>query len=540
MSAIALSLRLGRWGIAGFGTLAFVSTLIQALGFYRVAGHTEAEREVFAQNIGVLASRFTVLLAPPMRADTVGGYVAWRAYGALAILFAVWALVAASGAARGDEERGIVEAELATGLRRVGLLASRVSAFVLGSFVAALAAAVAVIVGARSAGESASFGPGLEAAIVLAALAACCYTLTLLIAQLTAARLATATAGAVLLALFLVNSLSRTFSWLATAKLLSPFHYYELSQPLVPGGSVDVRATVILAATALVASAAAAVAFGRRDLGSPLIAPRLRLTQPSFEPRRAPWWRVPVLRRLNQERFGLLAWATGMAGLAVIFVSMTQSIVQPLLAISQVARFLTAAVHGSVVPSFLGYFWFTTVQLLFAGFAIAQVARWSADDGDGRLGFVISQPFSRAAVIVERAAVLTGGAAFIAVVSGVALGIAARAQGVHLEAARLAEASLLLVPFTLVFAGAGSLLAAWIPRAAVGVLGGITFAGYLDTQVGQYFSWPAWLQDLSAFKLFGNPLTDGIDGRNLALMVLIALAGFGSSILAMQGRDVGA
>jgi hypothetical protein len=47
------------------------------------------------------------------------------------------------------------------------------------------------------------------------------------------------------------------------------------------------------------------------------------------------------------------------------------------------------------------------------------------------------------------------------------------------------------------------------------------------------------VEDLSAFKLFGTPLLSGVDGRNLALMLLLAAVGVGSSILAMQRRDVG-
>ena len=90
------------------------------------------------------------------------------------------------------------------------------------------------------------------------------------------------------------------------------------------------------------------------------------------------------------------------------------------------------------------------------------------------------------------------------------------------------------------FAGAGSLLAAWNPRAAVGLLGGFTLASYLDTELGPIFKLPRWLQDLSAFKLFGTPLVGGVDGRNLTLLLLLAIAGVGSSILLMQRRDVGA
>jgi len=540
MTAIGLALRLARWGILGFSVLAFVSTLIQALGFYQVAGHNAADRLAFARSIDILASQFTVLLAPPVRPDTVGGYVQYRAYGGLAILFAVWAMASAAGAFRGDEERGLVEAALATGTGRARLVASRVVAFALGSFLAAMAAGAALMVGVWSGGETIAFRGVLEEAAVLAALAVCCYALTLLVVQFTSARAAAAVAGIVLLALFLDNSLSRTFSWLSTARWASPFRYYELSQPLVPGGTFDGRATLILVGGALVASVVGAVAFGLRDVGSPLVRPLLRDRPPSYESSRVTWWRIPVLRGLYEHRLGIAAWTAGVAALAAVMVSMTKSIVQPLLDIPALARFFGSFVHGAVFASFLGFFWFTTAQLLLTAFAIVQVARWSADDSEGRLGEALSQPVSRAGVVIERTAALTVGVAIIAVVSAAAVGYASRAQGIDLDTTRLVEASMLLVPFTLVFAGVGALLAAWNPRAAVGLLGGIAFGSYLATQVGPFFRWPDWALDLSPFKLFGNPMSDGVDGRNLALMLLLALVCFGASILAIQRRDVGA
>ena len=540
MTAVALALRLGRWGILGFTALAFVSSLIQALGFYAVVDHDVSDRLAFAQNINVLASRFTVLLAPPVRPDTVEGYVQYRSYGGLAALFAAWAMVSASGALRGDEERGLVEAALATGTGRASLIVSKVLAYAAGSLAAALAAGLGLMVGAAGGGESVAFRGVLEAAVVLVALAVCCYSLTLLIVQFTAARVATATAGIVLLILFLDNSLSRTFPWLSTARWLSPFRYFDSSQPLVPGGTFDVRATLVLVCVSAVAAAAAAVAFSLRDVGAPLIRPPLRPHPTSHEPSRVLLWHAPVLRALYERRLGLAAWTVGVAALGVVFVLMTKSVVDPLLSIPALARFFGTFVHGAIFSSFLGYFWFSTAELLFAAYSIVQVARWSADDVEGRLGSMLAQPLSRAAVVIERAAVLTAGAAAIVLVAAAAVEYASRTQGIDLDGGRLIESSLLLVPFTLFFAGAGSLLAAWSPRAAVGLLGGIVFASYLDSQVGQFFNWPTWVLDLSAFKLFGNPMTDGIDARSLALMLLVAIAGFGTSILAMQRRDVGA
>ncbi|TAN34473.1 hypothetical protein EPN29_03680 [bacterium] len=540
MTGVGFAFRLGRWGIAGFAALALVSSFIQALAFYQLAGRTGADRAAFGRSMSVLASQLTVILPPPIRPDTVGGFVQFRAFGGLAILFAVWALASAGGAARGDEERGLVEAVLATGSARVAMVASRIAAFSAGSFAAALAAGLALILAAIHGGESVSLRSVVEAAIVLAALAVSCYALTMLIAQLTGARMSTPAAGVVLLALFLDNSLSRTFASLSSVRWLSPFRYYELSYPLAPGGTFDVRATLTLLAIALVAGIAAAVAFALRDLGSPLLRLPAWSHAPSYDPSSGRWWRIAVVRGLFDGRAGLAAWALGLAALGAVFVALTKSIVEPLLSIPELAPYFAAFVHGDVYLSFLGFIWLGFAQLLFAAFAITQVARWSAEDADGRLELILSQPRSRAAIVLERALVFAVGASFMAAISGLSVGYASHAQAIDVNGARLAGASFLLVPFALVFAAAGSLLAAWNPHATVGLLGAFAFGSYLVTQVGPLFEWPAWVEDLSAFKLYGNPLAAGIDGTGLATMLVIIVVGFAMSMLAMQSRDIAA
>ena len=539
MIATALALRLGRWGILGFSGLAFLASLIQAVGFYQIAGRSPAERAAFAQSMSALASQFTLILPPPGRLDTVGGYVQWRSFGGLAILFAVWALASASGAARGDEERGVVEALLATGVTRLGLIGSRIVAFAASSVIAGLAAGLGLVIGATSGGESVTTTSVLEAALVLAALAVSCYSLTMFVSQVTAARIATAASGILLLVLFLINSLSHNFSSLSLLRWLSPFRYYELNQPL-SSGSVDAKATLVLVAIALSGGAAAAIAFGSRDLGSPLIRLPVRSHPTTYEISRQRIWRIPVARGLYERRVGIAVWAVGMATLGVVSVALTKSILQPLLSIPALATYFGSVLHGQVSTTFLGYFWFGFAQLLFAAYAITQVARWSAEDVDGRLELILANPHSRTAVVIERALVLMAGALVIAAVSGLAVGIASQYQSINPDAGRLAAASLLLVPFALVFAAAGSMLAAWNPRGAVGLLGAFAFASYLTSEVGPLFKWPEWIQNLSAFKLFGTLLSSGVDRTGLLTMVAIIVVGFGASILVMERRDVGA
>jgi ABC-2 type transport system permease protein len=175
-----------------------------------------------------------------------------------------------------------------------------------------------------------------------------------------------------------------------------------------------------------------------------------------------------------------------------------------------------------------------------AGYAITEVARWSAEDTDGRLDLILSNPVSRAQVVIERAVVLATGALVIAAVSGLAVGVESHYQGIDLDFGRLAEASLLLVPFTLVFGAVGALLAARLPRATIATLGLFAFASYLMLQFGPIFKLPDWVQNLSAFKLIGQPLSQGVDGVGLTIMLAIVVVGFVASAMAIQRRDVGA
>src|SRR5256886_13167399 len=268
---VLFGLRLGRWGLAGFTLTGFAWNLIQTVGFYQVVGHSAAERATFGASIATLAARFTALVPPPIQPETVGGYVEFRGFHELAIIFSVWALFAATGFARGDEECGIVEASLAAGAWRTALVASRTGSFAIAILVASAASGVAFGIGLASGGGTVDPRRVIEVCALLVAIGLASYGIALLVAQLATARTAAASAGIVLLALFLLNSLSRSFSSLSTWRWLSPVRFYVLSPPLPPVGYFVLPgfAVLILVATITVAPAAAAVQ--RRHNGEALV-----------------------------------------------------------------------------------------------------------------------------------------------------------------------------------------------------------------------------------------------------------------------------
>jgi ABC-2 type transport system permease protein len=284
----------------------------------------------------------------------------------------------------------------------------------------------------------------------------------------------------------------------------------------------------------------AGLAFAFRDLGSPLVRLPLRKHQAGREASRFPLWRIPIARGLHDRRYGLLVWMAGFAALATLFVILTKEIVQPLLDIARLRPFFNTLLQGDLYPAFLGFIWFGFGQLLIAGYAITQVGRWAAEDGDGRLELSLSEPMSRLGILLERAVVLMLGALAIAAAGAIAVALEAHREGIDLSTSRLVTASLLFVPFAAFFGALGSIAVYRIPRAALGLLGGFAFASYFVMQLAPIFKWPAWVEDISPFHLYGEPLSSGVDGVGLSIMLAVVVVGFAAAAFLFQRRDVGA
>jgi polyether ionophore transport system permease protein len=501
VSAVLRALKDERWSVVGFGTAGFAVAFLQAVAFHRLAGATEAGRKAFGYALSLQATANAALFPTPPHLDTVGGYLELRAFAPLAILFAAWALVSATG--RGSPH-----------------IVARAAGFAIAVTIAAAAACLGVLVGAASAGENVGVGGVLEAGLLLAALASACFGICIATAQLSPA--ATLIAGALLLAIYFLDSLSRIFEQLAAPAWLSPFRYYELS---------DVAGFAALIAIA-VAGTALAVVLSRRQARSATTP-----GSPTFEPSRAPLLGWPVIRILYPERFAYAAWCVGFAILGIVLVAAARASMQDILALPRLLPGLPQYLFV-LYAEVLGQTWFQVVLLLLVALVFVFVASWSAQDRDGRLEAQLSEPYSRSAVVLERVGAVAVAAGSLAVLSGVGVALTSVAADLTLDMGHVAGASVLLVVFSVVLGAAGSLLTSWIPRAAPTLFGGLVLASFLDDQIGGALGLPGWLQTVSPFRLVGAPLAAGVDVRNLVLMLLLAAAAVGTSILLMQRRDV--
>jgi ABC-2 type transport system permease protein len=377
----------------------------------------------------------------------------------------------------------------------------------------------------------------------LLGLIACCYSIVMVVAQLTSSRGAAAGIAAGLIAvMFFVNSFSRTVDSLRPiASAISPFYYYDRTTPLYPGGSLDAWGTAGLFVAAVVLAALAAFLFMRRDVGAQLLKLPSRSAPETVRPSTNPLLHIPVVALVYQQRLGLVGWTVGAFVGAAYLASIGRTMVDTLIKGSAgFSGYLKLVGGGDPYVVLVGFFWFGIFIALLCMFAIVQVSRWASDDSEGRLETVLSAPVSRTRVVLERAAALLVGAVTIIAISGAGFYLSAHASGVNISSGELLAASIPLIPFALSFAAVGALIASRVPRVAVSVLVVLAFLSYVLTEGGPLLKLPDWVIKLSVFSLYGAPLANGIYWTGFCGLLAITVVGFGAAALLMQQRDVGA
>jgi ABC-2 type transport system permease protein len=535
-----LLLRLHRIGAIAMSYFAIFYVLVNSAIYPLIAGKTRIAQEAFGLEITSLGAQFAWLLPVPIRPDTAAGYLQWRGYGVFAIVFAAWALFSACGAVRRDEDRGMVETWLATGISRVRLLSTRAIAFALLSATVVVVAGFAGWLGCVIAGSPAPVAGLVGESAALWGLTLSCFGIGLLVAQFAPDFRAAAGGGAaVLVIMFAVDSIGRTSLNRSPLTDLSVFFLFNRSKSYAPGGTFDPVATVALLVVAVIAIALAALAFSRRDVGAGLVRfrPRVQGAVRAVSPN--PLLRIPVIRGLWIRRIGSLLWVIGFAAAAALVVdiiNLTATFFEKTPSLAPYLRNLSGDIHTVL----LALIWFSIAQGVLAILSITTVSRWAGDDASGILEMQLAQPMPRWRVLLERVAELSVLIVVISFVSTAVILALAPAQGLTIDVGNMLVATALLIPFALTFAAFGALLAGWRPRAAVVVLSTVTAISYLLFQLGPVFKWPDWVDNLSVFQLYGTPLIAAVSVGGLVAMLGIVVVGFGSAGVTLERRDIAA
>jgi ABC-2 type transport system permease protein len=537
VTLLRISLRSHLGGFVAMTAIGVMAALGNSIAFAQIAGDDPQSRAVFAQQMQILGRQLSYMLPAPLELETISGYLQWRHFGSLAIPYGFWAVIAGSGAARGDEERGLVEQWLASGVRRSHYLLTRVAAFAVVAVGTTAAMLAAAWLGATASGEALDALDLTKQGVAILALALCCYGITLAASQLRTTRAGAAgLAGTVVFALYLVNAAARN-GGLETIQALSPFWLYERSDPLLREGDLDIGTTLGLLGATVLLVGASVTGFAARDLGGSLLRILPRSGRPTHRPAGDPLLRLPVLAIVDQRRETIAAWAIGIAALAAFLVSLTRTMVDALLAIPAM-RIYFERLGTAGYDTFVGVIWGSTALLLLSLYAIFEVAGWVADDAEGRLEAILAQPASRVRIALERLAALVIGVSVIVAAGAVAVWIMSGREAIELSGDRFAVASGLMVTVPYAFGAMGAAIAGWRPRIAVPALTAVAILSYFTQQFTPLFDLPEWVESTSIYALYGTPMSTGVEWGGIATLIAIGVVGTVLAAATMRRRDV--
>jgi ABC-2 type transport system permease protein len=183
---------------------------------------------------------------------------------------------------------------------------------------------------------------------------------------------------------------------------------------------------------------------------------------------------------------------------------------------------------------------FFFLPLMLMAFAVTQVNRWSADEGDGRLELVLAAPQSRPSVLLGRFAALGTATVAIAVTTLLASAGAAASAGLKLDPGNLVAATLGMIPFGLLIAALGFLASGWLRTAAdTGLLSFVLAAWFFISFIGPELKLPDATLRLSAFYYYGTPLLHGLQLTSVLGVLVVSALALGLSALRFSRKDIG-
>jgi ABC-2 type transport system permease protein len=460
---------------------------------------------------------------PADRLDTLGGYLAYHNIVLFNFFLAIFASIQGARLVRHLEESRDVEFFLATGLSRNRLVVIRTISYAIAqlviSFSLGIATAYALV---------ASDSPNTLGAIITLLAGGICifpfFGLGLLISQyFESARTAAGITAVIVTFIYVLDNISGKYGWLDWFSYISPFHYANLSRPVIPGFQSNYLSWLLMIAVGLVLVLMAIRIFAARDIGSTSVKVRERrnaeLKSSGFVPKGL------VGDFLWRQRIGLLAWTIATSSFIGVFVAMMGGILDIWREFAFLEQFASFGLGTTPEEQYLAMVYEILPPFLTA-FIITQGARWTADLNQGRVQLFLSAPISWSGLIFRRVIATIIGSWLIISFAIATATIGAVAQGIDGYVIETIRVLLMLMLFVLAFTSATALLVAMLRRKNMTqVISIYVGAAWLIGFMAPYLDWPSWVVRFSIFDALGHPFVEMPSRFNLALMLMLAIPG---------------
>ncbi|MGN6791634.1 MAG: ABC transporter permease subunit [Streptosporangiaceae bacterium] len=512
-----------------WGTLFGVLIANEVLGYHK-SFPTLASRDKFAHTLGSNTG-ISAIIGPARHVNTIGGFVAWRVFGLLIIVGAIWGMLTATRLLRREEEAGRWELVLAGRTTRRHATAQALTGMAAGWLTLwALTAALTVIAGSRP-----NIGFSVSSSLFYATAATASAAMFLAVGALASQfaqtrRAANGLAAAVFALCYLIRMVADSGIGLEWMRWVSPLGWVENLRPLT--GSQPLALAPIAVLTAAAAIAAISIA-GRRDLGVGMLT-RSRSMEPSTR-----LLGSPVLLVIWLERWVALAWIGGLGALAMIFGVVARSAAAGNVAVEAIKQQLSrlGAHPGGAVEAWIGYEFLYLAALL--AFAVAgQVSAARSEEADGHLDNLLARHLSRAEWLAGR----VGFGVAMAIAAGVAtsvggwIGVTAGNSQVGMSA--MLQAGLNITVPALFIIGVGTLLYGLVPRFAPPLLYSLILWSFLVEIIGSSITSNHWLLDTAVLSHLGPVPATSLNWTVIAWLCGLAAAATVAGIAAFNKRDL--
>ncbi|TYL55823.1 ABC transporter permease [Nocardioides sp. BGMRC 2183] len=491
---------------------------------------TQAEFDKAAASLEGNAA-FIAMLGPARALDTVGGQAFWQSSAFCAVLAGLMSMFVIGRHTRAEEESGRDELVRSGAIGRYAPLVAALLAAVVANVVLGLATAAGLL---ALRGDSPLRGMPLPVADSVASgvgLAACgiVFSATALVAaQLTqSTRTMYGIAGIVLGAAYLLRAVGDLGN--GVASWLSPIGWYQAMHPY---SGLRWWPLAVMLVGAAVGLGLAVLLFGRRDVGSGILAarPGPPTAGRSLHSSLGLAWRL--------QRGSVIGWTLGLAVSGLAYGSMGDS-VEDLVGDS---GFAVDAVAGGQADNLLDGFYGTALvmlALLAAGFAISSAGRPRAEEEATHLESVLVAGVPRQTWLAGHLLVTVAGTFAVLLAGGLGLGAGYAAMTGDLDAFRRYGVPVVayLAP-VLALSGLTRLLYGVAPRRLWLAWVALGFC-VVVLMFGDVLELPDWMQSLSPFHQMPLVPAEEFDITPFLLVAAVAALLSGAGQMAFRRRDIG-
>jgi ABC-2 type transport system permease protein len=534
----AKTLRDSRLAILIVGGIVASTFLSSAVAFGKAYATAESRQELQAL-VNSLPPVMAGIYGNPFPAaiDTLGGAIAWKGGGSLALIAALWSVFALGGTLAGEVRRGSLEFVATTplGMRRIAVekLAAHMTGMAIVVVVIALCGVVSSAAFASLPGDEIPLQAAIGFAAWLGVIALASGSVAFVLGPLVGRGGATAVGGAVLLGGYFLNGYQGAVPAFSPLANLTWWGWTAHHQPLT--GNPDWLSLVPVALVAAVLFAIGIEAFARRDLGA-----TSRIPWPSV-PRSLLGLRGPASRSLGERLPLAVGWGIGIGLFGFVLGAAAKSFGQSIADLAPDAMAIFKSIFPTIDLTGAGGFLeltFVTFGFILAGFAASTLVNgWASDETGGRLEILLTTPMSRMRWAVSSGLGLFGA---IAVLTGLL------AAGVGLGAAITGGDVLTPILGTLVIGAYGAALAG-VGMAVGGVIStsfaaeavaAIVIATFMIDLLVPALELPDWVRQIALTAHLGQPMVGTWDWVGLTACAVLAVGGLLLGAWGIARRDV--